>query len=463
MIEFPEEFVWGAGTSAFQVEGSLAADGRRPSIWDTFTAVPGAVVDGDTGAEACDHYRLLVEDVALMRDLGLRAYRFSVAWPRVRPDAGPVNPAGLDFYERLVDALLEAGITPWPTLYHWDLPQSLEDAGGWPVRDTAFRFAEYAASVAERLTDRVDTWTTLNEPWCSAFLGYTGGQHAPGRQEGPAGLRAAHHLLLGHGLATQALRAAGAREVGIVLNTTRVSAHDPHDPADLDAAERIDALRNGVFMDPLFRSEYPARILRRGDWTEVVRGGDLALISQPLDLLGVNYYHDEVVSARPVGEPVRPVAAPRPTRSPYPDCDDVHFPSRGLPVTGMNWEINPDGLRQMLVEMDAAYSLPPIYITENGAAFDDDDRHPGPDPERMDYLAAHVAAVGAARDAGVDVRGYFAWSLLDNFEWALGYGQRFGLVHVDFDTQVRTPRDSARWYADVCRTGRPEIPVASSP
>jgi len=463
-LRFPDDFVWGAATAAYQIEGAVDVDGRTPSIWDTFSRVPGAIVDGDTGDDACDHYRRMPQDVALMKELGLGSYRFSVAWPRVRPDGGPVNEAGLDFYRRLVDELLAADIRPWLTLYHWDLPQALEDAGGWTNRDTAHRFADFALSVYDAVGDRVPTITTLNEPWCSAFLGYTGGQHAPGRQEGAAGLVAAHHLLLGHGLAVAALRDQGAEaDLGVTLNFTVADPHDPADPADRDAARRIDGLHNRLFLDPVLRRRYPADVLEdTGDltfagrpWLEVVREGDLALIGAPIDVLGVNYYHGDAVSARPQPQPSDGVRHPeRPVTTPYPGTGDTTFAGRDLPVTGMGWEVQPDGLTRLMVRLHDDYSPPPMYVTENGAAYSDavvdgvvDD------PERRAYLEAHLRAVYAALEAGVDIRGFYQWSLLDNFEWAYGYGQRFGIVYVDYPTQRRIPKASARYYAGIAATG----------
>ena len=464
-VRFPTGFEWGAATAAYQVEGAHDEDGRTPSIWDTYARTPGAVVGGDTGDVACDHYHRYRDDVALMRDLNLAAYRFSVAWPRVRPDGGAVNPAGLAFYSRLVDELLEAGVRPWVTLYHWDLPQALEDAGGWTNRDTAHRFVDYALSVHEALGDRVTTFTTLNEPWCSAFLGYTSGRHAPGRQEGAAGLVAAHHLMLAHGLAVQALRAAGTTaDLGVTLNLTVADPYDAADPADQDAARRVDALFNRVFLDPVLRGAYPDDLLADTagmqldgrPWTDVVHDGDLAAISSRLDVLGVNYYNGDAHSGRP--HPVADDGGVRhpdlPSGSPFPGADHVNSPGRGLPRTGIGWEVQPEGLTRLLVRLHEDYELPPVWITENGAAYPDvvvDGRVD--DHDRRDYLEAHLRALHDAIAAGVDVRGYFAWSLLDNFEWAYGYGQRFGLVHVDYDTLVRTPKLSAHWYAAVAGSG----------
>lgn len=464
-VRFPDGFVWGAATAAYQIEGAVAEDGRTPSIWDTFAAIPGAVMGGDTGEVACDHYHRMPADVDLLADLGATSYRFSVSWPRVRPDAGPVNPAGLAFYDRLVDALLARGIAPWLTLYHWDLPQVLEDAGGWTNRDTAFRFVEYATAVHDVLGDRVPTWTTLNEPWCSAFLGYTAGHHAPGRQEGAAGLVAAHHLMLAHGLAVTELRGRGADRLGLSLNLTVPDPSDPTDPVDVDAARRIDGLHNRLFLDPVLLGTYPADVLEDtagltfagSPWTDVVRDGDLATISAPIDVLGVNYYHGNEVSGHPRTDVVG-VGADHPERvalSPFVGSEHVTFPSRGLPVTAMGWEIQPDGLRRLLLRLHRDHPGTPVYLTETGAAFDDRPDAEGAvhDPDRIAFLDSYLRAVHDAIGAGADVRGFFQWSLMDNFEWAFGYAKRFGLVHVDYATQQRTPKSSARWYAEVARTG----------
>jgi beta-glucosidase len=407
------------------------------------------------------------QDVALMRSLGLNAYRFSTSWARVRPDGGAVNPAGVDFYRRLVDELLGNGLRPWLTLYHWDLPQALEDAGGWTNRDTAYRFADYALSLYDAIGDRVPTWTTLNEPWCSAFLGYTGGQHAPGRQEGVAGLVAAHHLMLAHGLVIDELRRRGTTaDLGITLNLTVADPHDPDDDLDRDAARRVDALQNRVFLDPILRGAYPQDLLddtaglpwRGRPWQDVVADGDLDLISRPLDLLGVNYYRGDNASGRPLAVPVDDgIEHPtRPVVTPFVGCEDITFPSRGLPRTDSGWEIQPEGLTRLLLRLDHDYDVPPIFITENGAAFRDAPIDDGsvPDPDRIAFLDAHLRATHAAMDAGVDVRGFFQWSLLDNYEWAYGYTKRFGMVYVDYATQRRTPKASAHWYADVAASGQ---------
>jgi beta-glucosidase len=394
------------------------------------------VDNGDTGEVAADHYHRYRDDVALMADLGLGAYRFSIAWPRVQPSgSGAVNQRGLDFYRRLVDSLLEHGIEPWPTLYHWDLPQPLEDAGGWPERDTALRFADYAAVVHEALADRITRWTTFNEPWCSAFLGYATGRHAPGRRDPAAAVRAAHHLLLGHGLAARAM---GGARVGITVNLTDVSPLRRTD-ADLDAARRIDGMQNRIFLDPLLRGSYPVDVLAdlRGTTSfDHVRPGDLDVISAPLDFLGVNYYSPMLVAGSTDERPSAYVGSP-----------NVDHVDGGRPRTSIGWEIDADGLLRLLLRLRDDYPAVPLYVTENGAAFDDEVH----DTARIAYLADHLRACGEAIEAGVPLEGYFAWSLLDNFEWSFGYAQRFGLVHVDYATQRRTPKDSARWYADVIR------------
>ncbi|EIE99438.1 GH1 family beta-glucosidase [Saccharomonospora glauca] len=445
-VRFPEGFLWGVATAAFQVEGSTTADGRSPSIWDAFCEKEGAVAGGDTGEPATDHYRRMPADVALMRDLGIRAYRFSVAWPRVRPDGGEVNPAGLDFYERLVDTLLEAGIKPWPTLYHWDLPQALEERGGWPSREVAHRFADYAEAVVDRLGDRVSTWTTLNEPWCSAFLGYGSGRHAPGRRDPRAAVAAAHHLLLAHGLGTAAVRArVPDAEVGVTLNLFPVNVADPDDPGDAEVARRVDGLQNRLFLDPVLRARYPEDVvadLEPFGFTDVVRDGDEAVIGASLDFLGVNYYRDLYVSSAP--EHARPMPE-------WVGVERVSFPKRGLPQTASGWDVNAGELTGLLLRLHTEYPRLPLYITENGVAFPDDREVDGriDDTDRIAFVEGHLRAAHSALEQGVDLRGYFYWSLLDNFEWAEGYAKRFGLVHVDYETQRRTPKASAAWYSRV--------------
>ncbi|MEU1281324.1 GH1 family beta-glucosidase [Streptomyces sp. NPDC005805] len=447
---FPEHFRWGTATAAYQIEGAAAEDGRTPSIWDTFSRTPGKVRNGDTGDIAADHYHRVTEDIALMRRLGVTDYRFSVSWPRVQPTGrGPAVRKGLDFYRRLADELLEAGIRPVATLYHWDLPQELEDAGGWPQRETAFRFAEYAGIMAEALGDRVATWTTLNEPWCAAFLGYGNGVHAPGRTSALASLRAAHHFNLAHGLAARVLRGALApsAEVSLTLNLHAVRAHTDA-PEDLDAARRIDAVGNRIFLDPVFRGRLPEDLIRDTapvtDWS-FVADGDLEAASAPIDSLGINYYSPTVVAAGSSESP-----------SPWAGAEQhVRFLPAPGPRTAMDWPVDADGLHELLIRLRDDLPGVPLVITENGAAYEDyaDPSGEVKDPERVEYLHAHLAAVHRAIEDGADVRGYFLWSLLDNFEWAYGYSKRFGIVHVDFASQRRTFKDSARWYASVIARG----------
>ncbi|WP_419995263.1 GH1 family beta-glucosidase [Streptomyces boninensis] len=462
-LSFPPDFIWGAATAAYQIEGAASEDGRTPSIWDTFSHTPGRTAGGDTGDVAVDHYHRFRDDVALMSDLDLAAYRFSVSWPRVQPTGrGPAVQRGLDFYRALVDELLEKGITPALTLYHWDLPQELEDAGGWPHRDTAYRFAEYAALVGEALGDRVGTWITLNEPWCSAFLGYAAGVHAPGRTDPAASLRAAHHLNLAHGLAARELRRVlpARAEVGISLNPATVRPRSASE-ADRDAARRIDALATRVFTSPLFHGRYDDDLLadtaRLTDWS-FVRDGDLETVKQPLDLLGLNYYTPSLVSAvdGPAARRERRDGHGARDHSPWPAADHVAFHQPPGDRTAMEWSVDPTGLYDLLQRFSREAPGVPLLITENGAAYDDKPEPDGSvhDPERIAYLHGHLAAVHAAMRDGADVRGYFLWSLLDNFEWAYGYEKRFGAVYVDYATQQRTPKSSARWYARVARTGR---------
>ena len=467
---FPEGFLWGAATAAYQIEGATATDGRTPSIWDTFSETPGAVVGGHTGHIAVDHYHRYRDDVALMKHMGLGAYRFSVSWSRVQPaGSGPANPAGLDFYRRLVDELLTQGIEPWLTLYHWDLPQPIEDAGGWPARDTAARFAEYAALVHGALGDRVHNFTTLNEPWCSSFLGYGSGDHAPGRREPAAAIRAVHHLLLGHGLAVDAIR--GQRQdtqVGITLNLYAVSPASSR-PEDREATRRIDGLGNRMFLDPVLLGSYPEDVI--ADLAPVtdfghVQAGDLAVISRPLSMLGINYYSRHVLAAPEPGPDGR-----IDWRGPAPQganigSEAVRFVSRGVPVTAMDWEIDAPGLAEILQRVARDYPAVPLYVTENGAAFNDEVAADGSinDIERCDFLDAHLRACLDAIAAGVPLRGYFAWSLLDNFEWAWGYTRRFGLFYVDYHSQRRTPKASAHWYSSViARHALPESPPPRTP
>ncbi|MCX7522496.1 GH1 family beta-glucosidase [Microbacterium sp. STN6] len=466
---WPKGFLWGSATAAAQIEGAAHEDGKEDSVWDHFARVPGAVAGGDTPERAVDHYHRMPEDVALMKRLGLDSYRFSTSWARIKPGDREVNAAGLDFYSRLVDELLDAGILPWLTLYHWDLPQALEERGGWANRDTAYRFADYANAVYDALGDRVSHWTTFNEPLCSSLIAYAAGEHAPGRREPNAALAAVHHQHLGHGLAVSALReraAASARDIqlGITLNLTNAVPNDPSDPADLEAARRIDGLWNRMFVEPLLLGAYPEDLLvdvAGLGLSDVIRDGDLATIAQPIDFVGVNHYHDDNVSGHPAPADAEPGLQPtdRPKSSPFVGSEYVSFPPRDLPRTAMGWEVNPDGLRTLLVRLGREYpTIPPLYVTENGAAYDDLVSADGAvhDPERTAYVAAHIRAVNEAIAAGADVRGYFVWSLLDNFEWAWGYNKRFGIVRVDYDTQVRTVKDSGHAYAGIIAAARAE-------
>jgi beta-glucosidase len=440
--ELPTDFVFGAATSAYQIEGAVAADGRLPSIWDTFSRTPGKTWRGESGHPACEHYHRYADDVRLMAGLGLDAYRFSVAWPRVQPrGSGAVNAAGIAFYDRLVDALLAAGIDPWPTLYHWDLPQALQDRGGWSDRDTAFRFADYVALVADALSDRVRHWSTLNEPFCSAFEGNMSGRHAPGIQSAVTTVRVVHHLLLGHGLAAAALRSRGAPNVGISLNLI------PAEPADgspgaHDAARLVDGQQNRVFLEPLLRGRYPDDVI--GDFARAgaelpIVGDDVALIAAPIDWIGVNYYAPHIVAQ----------GADPSKISPFIPGDAVTVVDTAGEVTALDWPVRPRSFAAMLRRLYRDYPEMPLYVHENGAAFHDVVYADGTidDAERRRYIARHIDVVRAVVREGVDVRGYFAWSLLDNYEWAEGYRMRFGIVHVDFATQRRTLKSSAQWYS----------------
>ncbi|UGQ45334.1 GH1 family beta-glucosidase [Massilia endophytica] len=426
---FPPSFTWGVATSAFQIEGGATADGKGPSIWDTFTHTPGKIIDGGTGDVACDHYHRYAEDVALMASLHVDAYRFSIAWSRVQPQGkGAWNEAGFAFYDRLLGELEARNIEAHVTLYHWDLPQGLQDEGGWLNRDTAKHFAVYAAEVARRFGNRVKTIATHNEPWCSANLGYGNAQFAPGVADLKQSIQVSHHLLLSHGLAMQAMRAVGSSaRLGIVLNQwTADPATDSQADRDLAAFEYSRSVE--WFMDPIFKGRYPELALKaHGANAPVVHDNDFKDIQQPIDFLGCNYYFRAFCSAE------------TPPRQPQPP----------LGFTDMGWEIYPQGLTELLLKLNAAYELPPILITENGMA--NADQLVGgrvPDAKRIEYVEHHLAALKKAMDAGVKVEGYFLWSLLDNFEWNSGYAKRFGIVHVDYETQVRTPKDSALWYRD---------------
>ncbi|WP_419249541.1 GH1 family beta-glucosidase [Streptomyces griseorubiginosus] len=430
---FPDGFLWGVSTSAHQIEG--AADERERSVWDAFTAEPGRVKDGSTAEVACDHYHRYREDVSLLAGLGVDAYRFSVSWPRVRFEKG------LDFYDRLVDELVAAGVRPVPTLFHWDLPVALQEEGGWLNRDTASRFAEYVSLVADRLGDRVTKWITLNEPAEHTLFGHALGAHAPGKQLMFDALPAAHHQLLGHGLAVQALRAAGATDIGIA------NSHGPTWPAsqdqpDVEAADFYDLLLNRLFAEPVLLGEYPSGL---GDLMPGDVAADLKVISEPLDFYGVNYYAPTRVGA-PQGEDIEFGGLTIPAELPF-SVQEIE----GVPVTDFGWPVVPEGLTELLTGMRERYGdrLPPVVITENGCSYEGVD-----DQDRIAYLDGHVRALHQAVEAGVDVRGYFVWSLMDNFEWAEGYARRFGLVHVDFETLTRTPKASYGWYRDLLRAQR---------
>jgi beta-glucosidase len=449
-LHFPYGFLWGAATAAYQVEGAASDDDRGPSIWDTFSHTPGKTHRGDTGDVAADHYHRLAGDLDLMAQLRLKAYRFSVAWPRVQPEGrGQPNQKGLDFYRRLVDGLLQRSITPMVTLYHWDLPQALQDQGGWTNRTVSERFAEYAEIVFKAFGDQVPLWITLNEPWVSAWIGYGSGAHAPGVAGTQEALAATHHLLLSHGLAIQAMRAVGHRDanLGITLNLAPIRSATGA-PADIDAARRVDGNLNRLYLDPVLRGRYPEdvlRLYRAGSMEPPVRDGDLRLISSPLDFLGVNYYSPQTVAARNLTAP-----APDPSRFGL-HADTVLPP--GVETTEMGWPIQPQGLYDLLARLTREYTRLPLYITENGAAFGDrmDSRGQAEvgDRARIAYLRSHIEAAYRAIRDGVDLRGYFVWSLLDNFEWAEGYSKRFGLLFVDYPSQRRIPKSSYWWYRRV--------------
>ncbi|MET9927473.1 MULTISPECIES: GH1 family beta-glucosidase [unclassified Streptomyces] len=435
---FPADFTWGVATAAYQIEGAVTEDGRSPSIWDTFSHTPGKVDGGDTGDTACDHYHRTGEDIGLIKQVGADAYRFSIAWPRVVPGGdGPVNKAGLDFYDRLVDGLLEAGVTPFATLYHWDLPQVLQDRGGWTVRETSEHFAAYASQVVERIGDRVKDWATLNEPLCSAWIGHLEGRMAPGLTDLTAAVRASYHLHLGHGLAVQAIRAASSdARVGIVNNLSPIEPASASE-ADLAAARRADGHINRWWLDPVLGRGYPQDMVELYGVELPVRPGDLETIAAPLDWLGLNYYFRQIVTADPSG--------------PAPGFTQV--PVAGARHTYMDWEVYADGLEQLLLRLTEEYGVERVYVTENGSAYQDTVAADGSvhDPERVRYLEEHLAACASAVAKGAPLAGYFAWSLLDNFEWAYGYDKRFGLVHVDYATQRRTVKSSGRRYAELIR------------
>lgn len=445
-VEFPPGFVWGAATAAYQIEGAAREGGRGRSVWDDFSHTEGKIARGHTGDVACDHYHRMDDDVALMAELGLDSYRFSISWSRVMPDGrGRVNPEGLAFYHRLVERLLERDIVPCPTLFHWDLPSGLEEIGGFRNRDTCSWFADYAALMAQELGDRVTMWSTFNEPWCYAYLGHAAGVHAPGLRDPRAAVAVAHHQLLAHGYAIQAMRSerAGLR-LGIVINPSPIRSEGSPAAGD-DLVDLVDGIHNRWWFDGVLRGEYPADVLDRfGPLADVVQPGDLRHVAEPLDWIGVNYYFDILLRG------VRPddTAPPLPQ---YPTVGGIRESDLRPAHTDMGWPITPDGFTELLVRLRDDYpNLPPVYVTENGCAYDD------PvvagrcaDPRRIEYLDLHLRALADAIDEGVDVRGYYLWSLMDNFEWAAGYDRRFGLVHVDFETLERTWRDSAHWYRDV--------------
>jgi beta-glucosidase len=425
----------------------VTADGRTPSIWDTFCRVPGAVDNGDNGDVACDHYHRYPEDIALMRRLGLDAYRFSIAWPRVLPQGtGEVNQAGLDFYDRLVDGLLAAGITPFATVYHWDLPQALQDRGGWPARDTAYALAEFAGVVGARLGDRVKDWHTINEPLCSAWIGHLEGRMAPGEKDLGRAVRAGHHLLLGHGLAAAALRAAAPQplEIGAVVN---LSGCEPasHAAEDVAAARRADGHTNRWWLEPLFGRGYPADMIAEYGMEPPVQPGDMELIAAPMEHIGLNFYFRQVHRDSPAG--------------PAPHSEMITDPDSTL--TAMGWEVSPTDLTSLLLRLTREYGARRIYVTENGSAWKDEVTLDGrvEDKDRTDYLESHLAATAAASALGAPVAGYFAWSLLDNFEWAYGYDKRFGLVYVDYETQDRILKASGYRYADIICSHKGLAPV----
>ena len=429
---FPSKFVWGAATASYQIEGAWDADGKGPSIWDHFSHTPGNVTENHTGDVACDHYHRYPEDIAIMRRLGLHAYRFSISWPRILPQGtGRVNLAGLDFYDRLVDTLLAANIEPYITLHHWDYPQALYEKGGWLNRENLPAFADYAVVMVKHLGDRVNKWVTFNEPGVIAWDGYVSGEHAPGVEGDPAMARqVAHNLMVAHGMAVQAMRGINPNlEVGIVLSQWGV---DPasNDPADIAAAEYAWNAYETTFLHPIFKGYYhPAQIDAGSDYGLEIQPGDLALIAQKLDYLGINSYSRSLISA----------------------TEGRIDPVPGSEYTAMDWEVCAPAFRRMLVKISRDYDLPPIYITENGAAFDDEVSADGKvhDPRRLDYLRQHFIQARLAMQAGVDLRGYFVWSLLDNFEWGHGYTKRFGIVRVDYDTQQRIIKDSGEWYRRV--------------
>jgi beta-glucosidase len=439
---FPENFTWGAATASYQIEGAVNEAGRGLSIWDTFSHLPGTTANGDTGDVACDHYHRWQSDVKLMADLGMQSYRFSIAWSRVIPNGtGAVNEAGLDFYDQLVNGLLAANITPWVTLYHWDLPQALQDNGGWANRDTVNAFVAYSDLVVRRLGDRVKHWITHNEPWVVSFAGNYQGRHAPGIRDLPTALQVSHNLLLSHGLAVPVIRAASHEaQVGITLNFSPARPASAA-PEDIAAAKLHDGYVNRWFLDPLYGHGYPADMVALyGAAMHDIGPKDLEQIAVPTDFLGANYYYPGIV--RHVETDVNPLG--------FAPISSKELAAAGYELTEMGWPIVPDAFTNLLTRLHSDYNPGAIYITENGAAFDDQvENGTVHDAQRIAYLYGHLKAVKDAITAGVPVKGYFVWSLLDNFEWALGYGKRFGIVYIDYKTQARIPKASAEWYRRV--------------
>ncbi len=454
---FPQHFVFGTATAAYQIEGAAAEDGRGPSIWDVFSHTPGRTAGGDTGDVACDHYHRYRQDIGLLSDLGVDAYRLSISWPRVMPTGtGEPNPKGLAFYRRLLEGLRAEGIRPVVTLYHWDLPQALQESGGWAERSTAQAFARYARLMAEEFGDLVDLWTTLNEPWCSAYLGYGSGVHAPGITDPAVSLRVAHHLNLAHGLAVQAIREVlgGDARCSVTLNLQVARPADPDDPSHRAAAGKVETIGNDVFLSPMLEGRLPEELIAATapvtDWS-FVEPGDLETIHQPLDSLGINYYSTMTVRPRRPDDPLSSGGHGQTGHTPWPGCEDGAVLDPSGPLTEMGWNIEPQGLTDLLVAMSRRFPGLPLMVTENGAAFRDGPDEAGNvhDVERIAYLRDHIAAVGRARQAGAEVIGYFLWSLMDNFEWAFGYSKRFGIVRVDYRTLARTPKASFDWYRDL--------------
>ena len=439
LLKFPDNFLWGTATCAYQIEGAVNEDGRGESIWDVFSHTPGKILNGDNGDVACDHYHRWQEDIQLMKSLGLKSYRFSIAWPRILPEGfGKINQPGLDFYNRLIDGLLEAGIQPLATLYHWDLPTALE--GAWLNRSTADAFAEYTGLAAKHFGDRVKMWFTINEPWCASHLSYTFGEHAPGMKDRSKGILAAHHVLLAHGVAVKELRkAVSDAQIGIVLNMSPIH-NDPDAPVSEDGIRFMDGELIRWFTDPIYGRGYPQDMLedyvRMGVLNSVepefIQPSDMELIAQETDLLGINYYTRMFVSTKSEG---------------------FHSENRDVPKTDMGWELYPEGLYEILERVNREYHPKQLMVTENGASYADGPEETGRvhDQRRIDYLDSHISQIWRAIQAGVPVSGYLVWSLMDNFEWARGYSQRFGIIHVYYQTQKRTIKDSAYWYRDVIK------------